>query len=60
MDNFVMITLIAEKLKDTVFQESAIKDMMKNVFDFIQKVQMININKHSAELKKLITADIIK
>lgn len=60
MDNFVMITLIAEKLKDTVFQESAIKDMMKNVFDFIQKVQMININKHSAELNKLITADIIK
>lgn len=60
MDDFVMIILIAEKLKDTVFQESAIKDMMKNVFDFIQKVQMININKHSAELNKLITTDIIR
>ena len=43
MNSFVMITLIAEKLKETVFQESSVKDMLKNVFDLIQKTQMINM-----------------
>ena len=60
MTNFVIMTMIAEKLKETVFQQSAIKDMMKNVFDFVQKTQMININQNQAELKRLLTADIIK
>jgi hypothetical protein len=55
-----MISLVAGRLSDTAIEESTLKDMFKTLFDFIQKVQMININEASTMTKKLLTNDITK